>query len=256
MKDQAQHVTSAPGLKAWRHELPHLYDDELDPYQYRMMGHYVRVGECWEGLRTTAKKCKMSLGKAQATRQWLADNGWINMVENDDHIGVTVTPVDRWQENLTKHSKCSPHEQGVHLVNAGCSPGELKNKEGIKRLSTNQEMFQALADVTKLDPAIKRNAGRIGTVSAELIKAEYLPAHITRAYQGDNCWWRRNDWRGKKGQPPTPEQIIATIGEAVKKNGKAVELDPDRATKLRFIQDNPHNPLTAEFKLELGIQGE
>ena len=119
-----------------------------------------------------------------------------------------------------------------------------------------QEMFQALADATKLDPALKQNAGRIGKVASELVKAEYLPAHVTRAYLGDNCWWRRNDWRGKKGQPPTPDQIIATIGEAVKKNGKAVELDPDRVTKLRFIQDNPHNPLTAEFKLELGIQGE
>ena len=119
-----------------------------------------------------------------------------------------------------------------------------------------QEMLQALVDVTQLDPNFKTTAGRIGKAAAALIKAEYLPAHITRAYQGEYCWWRQNDWRGKKFQPPTPEQIIETIGQAVKKNGKTVvTVPPDVEVYQAYVKNNPHGAMFAEYTQKLKEMG-
>ena len=48
--------------RKWRIELPNLYDDmSLKMAEFRLLVHYVRVGKCWESIRTTAKKWRMSI---------------------------------------------------------------------------------------------------------------------------------------------------------------------------------------------------
>jgi hypothetical protein len=116
-------------------QFPNIIDDsDLDVYEFRLLIHYYRVGECWEGIRTTALKCKMSVGKASAVRQSLAAKGFINIEPEGD--GVTITVVDKAADNMQRYSRdgCSPDEQGVHHMNASvhhmndrCSPGEHKN---------------------------------------------------------------------------------------------------------------------------------
>ena len=80
-------------------------------------------------------------------------------------------------------------------------------------------MLGVLSDVTKLDYKIKRNAGRLAKPSKELLVAGYLPEQVKTFYSpGD--WWYTHDWRGQKGQPPTPEQILETIAQANNGNRK------------------------------------
>ena len=90
-------------------------DDELDPYQYRLLAHYVRVGTCWQSVRTTAAACKMSVGKVVATRQELARLGYIALAE---HISGTyqVTILDRMVENTARYQP-SADERTVQVAN-------------------------------------------------------------------------------------------------------------------------------------------
>lgn len=110
------------------HQMLNMADDELNPYQYRLLGHYKRVcgetGACWEGVRTTAEKCKMSVGKVSQTRRELEELGYIRTAVGKNE-SITVTLIDRWVENVNRYAECSysehecsSHEQGVHTVNA------------------------------------------------------------------------------------------------------------------------------------------
>lgn len=104
--------------------IPHMADDDLDPYQYRLYGHYIRVcgqddGECWESVKTTAKICKMSAGMVTKTRNSLEEMGFIQVERDETDNGTChITIVDRWSENMERYSKRSCGERGVHTVNA------------------------------------------------------------------------------------------------------------------------------------------
>ena len=104
-----QQITDAGDLRKYRIELPNIADDDLDPFQFRLYGHYKRVcgaggGECRESVRTTATNCKMSAEKVISTRQWLADNGWISLNQDDKNI-YHITITDRWPENFVRYSE-------------------------------------------------------------------------------------------------------------------------------------------------------
>jgi DNA-binding MarR family transcriptional regulator len=120
-------------------QFPNIIDDsDLSPFEFRVLLHYYRVGECWEGVRTTASKCKMSTGKVSDARKSLEEKGYIKISPLGD--GVTIDVVDKTKENLDKYR--SPDEptvhavnDGVHLMNAIRSPDEHKNNP----VKNNQE---------------------------------------------------------------------------------------------------------------------
>lgn len=102
------------------HIVLNIADDDLDPYQYRLLGHYRRVcgesGICWEGTRTTAKICKMSVGKVSQTRKELEQLGYIAIkIEANETLHITV--IDRWAENIARYNKRSSGEHPVHDMN-------------------------------------------------------------------------------------------------------------------------------------------
>lgn len=61
------------------HVLPNMYDDDLNPYEYRLIGHYKRVGISWEGTRKIAKTCQMSVGMVTKARKSLEAKGLIRI---------------------------------------------------------------------------------------------------------------------------------------------------------------------------------
>jgi hypothetical protein len=72
-------------------------------------------------------------------------------------------------------------------------------------------------DQSKMIGSLMRVTGsvtgaRVARQASDLIRAGFDPEHIEREYS-QGGWWYANDWRGKKGQPPTAEQIIATAGQ-------------------------------------------
>lgn len=123
--------------------IPHIADDELDTYEYRLYGHYKRVcgergGSCWESTRTTAARIpKFSQGMVTKVRKQLEEGGWIKCTEHESGT-VEITLLDMWPRNMTKYAKCSPHEQERSPGEQERSPHELK-KNNIRKTNEEQQ---------------------------------------------------------------------------------------------------------------------
>lgn len=111
-------------MKQFTSQLRDFDDSDLDPYQFRLMIHYWRVGNCWESIRTTAKKTNMSASMVKKTRDWLLENGWIEWrpaaTKNGQKMAVCICSPHE-QRSPHKHER-SPREQiqqkSVHHMNA------------------------------------------------------------------------------------------------------------------------------------------
>lgn len=55
------------------------------------------------------------------------------------------------------------------------------------------------------------SGSRVARPASELIRAGLTPEQILAAYSPGG-WWYAHDWRGQKGQRPTPQQIVDTAG--------------------------------------------
>lgn len=107
-----QEIIDNSDLRRYRTELPNMADDDLDPYQYRLYAHYKRWcgangGHCNESVRQTAKVCRMSATKVIDTRQWLHENGWIELSQNPITGAYTIQITDRWPENFARYASKS-----------------------------------------------------------------------------------------------------------------------------------------------------
>jgi len=152
-----QKIIDQSDLRKYRTELPNLYDDMgLDPYEFRLLAHYKRVGNCYESVATTAKKCCMSVGMVSKTRRALAEKGII-VIDDNPRGTSTITVVDVWEQNFERYSgrsphererspherERSPHERERSPHEQGRSPHETKKepikKEPIKKVSRERE---------------------------------------------------------------------------------------------------------------------
>ncbi len=126
-------------LLKYQHTLPNMAEDELDPFQYRLLGHYIRRYNDGkphrEGIRETAEVCQMSIGKVRSTRKELAEFGYIAFApateaERRQGIAGTITVVDRWLENMQRFSN---HEgKGVQNSTQGGVQNSIDKREGEK----------------------------------------------------------------------------------------------------------------------------
>jgi len=222
MTDDRQWVADAGNERKWFHMLPNMADDDLNPYEYRLYGHYKRVcgengGDCTESVRETAKTCKMSVGMVSKTRQQLEDKGWIavrvmsSMTENGKRLyeGTIISLNDRWMENIQRYSgqesqkdklaeslreTCSPDEHPRSQDEHGCSPHETK-KNYIKNSSSNEEDNGASPDGARRASAAR--AFPIGTTvyyvdEPHLGVHEVLEGQVVR-YTPKKVWVRFGD---------------------------------------------------------------
>lgn len=140
---EKQTIINQADLRKWRTEIPNMYDDAgLDPFAFRLLVHYVRVGSCWEATRTTADKCGMSPAQVVGKRRELAKAGWITLGENKKGT-IQIEIVDRWAENFQQY--CSPDKQQPSKRSPRKrkrSPHEQK-KEPIKKQPENEEPLAA-----------------------------------------------------------------------------------------------------------------
>ena len=114
MKDQQ--ITSTD-LRKYRTELPNMYDDAgLDVYAFRLLAHYVRVGNCYESIRTTAKKCNMSHPTVIRARDTLAAKGFIQIQDQEKFDTLRIEVVNMWSENFTRYDK-NEVDQVVETLN-------------------------------------------------------------------------------------------------------------------------------------------
>jgi DNA-binding MarR family transcriptional regulator len=202
MRDETQAIQQPKNQ--YFHIMLNMADDELDPYEYRLLGHYIRVGVTFESVRTTAEKTKMSVGMVVKTRNRLEQKGYIRLEAPENaNDTITVRVIDRMQENVSKYAERSPHEQPVHHMNAECSPHEpkknttKKNQEEEKIADKPQEISHEVPKATvraKTDADLLGNALGIeaksdrdwkllGKIARELkdagIESPEYPAYLT-----------------------------------------------------------------------------
>lgn len=236
-----QGITDNSDLKKYRIELPNIIDDDMDPFQARLYMHYKRVcgagnGECWEAVRTSATKCKMSPDKVTATRQWLTDNGWIQSEQDDKGI-YHITIVDRWPENFVRYSGqairniAQPIRDIVQPIrDIVREPSEIsyqrKNpikKEPIKKepieegatpapLTDQQEWFKVVCAIVAWDSKVlgAKEKAQVAQTIGILKNAGYTLEEAKSFLE--KVWMK--DWRYKKdGQMPTLTQLRTEIGK-------------------------------------------
>lgn len=97
-------------------------DANLDPYQFRLLMHYWRVGTSWESVRSTAEKCGMSVGKVSETRRWLLTSGWLTYTVGPKGQAAVVV-VEEPKPPINGTGERSPHEQ-THSDEPERSPHE------------------------------------------------------------------------------------------------------------------------------------
>lgn len=149
------HIRDDGQMGKYFHQMLNMADDDLDPYEYRLLGHYVRVcgrgGSCWEAIETTAHVCKMSVGMASKTRRRLAELGWISLTPGRNN-SLTVRLIDRMSDNVQRYkpspgeSKPSSHEGKPSPHESKPSPGEAKNNSSKKTSSkknSSKNLLQA-----------------------------------------------------------------------------------------------------------------
>lgn len=115
--DTSQHIHDKGKIDRYFHLMLNMADDDLDVYEYRLLGHYRRWcganGEPFEeSTRKTAKQCRMGVATVSRTRRKLAEKGWIVLHETEEGK-ISVILVDRMAENVARYSskQCSSVEQ-------------------------------------------------------------------------------------------------------------------------------------------------
>ena len=88
----------------------------LNPYEFRLLIHYARVGNCYESVRTTARKCSISVGAVGRARDALEERGFITVSRNERRT-LVIAVVDKWRENTLTYGGTRPAD----LIR---SPGE------------------------------------------------------------------------------------------------------------------------------------
>ncbi len=149
-----EQVIRDEGAGRYYHVMLNMDDDELDPFEYRLLGHYRRACgarnvPCIESTRTTAQICRMSVGKVSQTRQALVAGGWIELQEDGNRLIVTL--VDRMRENVARYAACSGDErsaekpadnsQNVHQVNDAPAPTPENRSPGEQNVHHMNESF-------------------------------------------------------------------------------------------------------------------
>ncbi len=150
--DEQQNIKVKP-RKEYFTMLPNLYDDaRLSLYEYRLLAHYTRVGNCWETVRTTAERCHMSKSTVHRVRRSLAANGWITL-ELGDKGTMQIAVVDVFP--LTTSIYRGPKEERRDRIR---KLHELEKVSDIKGLCPRegQDLSQKEPESVPLD-ALKKN---------------------------------------------------------------------------------------------------
>ncbi len=140
-------------LEKYFTQFPNIIDDYgLSPFEFRLIIHYYRVGECWEGVRKTSEICKMSTGKVSTCRKSLEEKGLIRTEQKGD--GVIIYLTDLSKDNLEKYRSCGEqlNGEGVHDVNQDRSHSEHKKNHSKKNSCESKDSPQEVLFTDGLKP--------------------------------------------------------------------------------------------------------
>lgn len=252
-------------LHKYRTEIPNMIDDSgLNVYEFRLYVHLKRVagteGKCWQGTRTLAEKCGMSLASVSAAKASLAEKGLIVIAKGNaaKSESDTITIVDIWPENFAMYGSprpCSPHEHPVRTANtpvpATNTPVRHTNersnpikKEPIKEEPKGEdapsasplfeEFIEELCSVCyghkETTSLTAKELGALRGEGKKILSAGFDVADLRTWMTGH--WFK--DWRWKKDQQrPTPAMVRSSIAK--------VRAAPEDATpRTQYSQYNTY----------------
>jgi hypothetical protein len=158
--DDTTHAVFDEGdLRKYRHEIPNIVDDlGLSPHAYRLYGHMKRVcgaspsGRCYQGTRTLAKHCKMSVGKiSEAKKELMAFK--LIAVETfpaSENKADQIRILDVWRANFERYAPRSEYEHPRSGGERPRSGGERPRSGGEqKKEPFKKEPFKKIANSEK-----------------------------------------------------------------------------------------------------------
>lgn len=220
-------VSGGDYLKKYFTQFPNIIDDsELDPFEFRLLLHFYRVGQCTQGVRTTANICKMSTGKVAQVRKRLEEKGFIKITPFGDSVNINV--IDKYIENGQKYR--SSGEQGVHAVDTSvhavddrCSPHEHKKNPSKKNPLRIDLPFQSDAFLEKWNDWQTHRKEKKSPLTTSAIKmqlkylAKFSEADAIRMISQSifNGWsgiWKiKEDRQQKKNEEQNPTVYVSPI---------------------------------------------
>lgn len=102
----------------------------------------------------------------------------------------------------------STDSQKVLITESTDSNGSAKNPLKANDLNT---LADQMAKVCQIDISTAGPKVRTGLKKMTLILSR--KPNVIQKLENFPAWWAANDWRGKKGQPPTPAQVGDTWGQ-------------------------------------------
>ena len=191
-------LISVTDLKKYRTELPNLYDDaDLDPFEFRLLVHYVRVGNCYEGVRTTARKCKMSHPVVIDKRRSLETKGFIRTKIIEEGGTVHIEVIDRWLENFCRYS-------GIDFDKFK----ELLDKGNIENEGGGSQVEQVVATLNTLVATLNPGGSQVYLKNQQKIKKEPLKNDSVSASISEGQTYLLSSLGGKRLNPKQKDTLI------------------------------------------------
>lgn len=197
--------------------------------------HADETGKAYPSVDTLAGKIRMTPRNTQFLLRKLEESGELNIEPNAGRHGCNLYRILSMGENISpsEGENISPEKitGGVKKLRGG---GEKSRTKGVKALSPEpsiepsieplssestepkqptqqQEYFGAVCACVGWDyrTITKEQTGQVAQTVGVLQEAKYTIEDLREFWR----WWRKNDWRGQKGQYPTLQQLRSEIGK-------------------------------------------
>jgi DNA-binding transcriptional MocR family regulator len=120
--------------------------------------------------------------------------------EGNEECDSQVTPIDRSVTELShEESDTALSHKRLFLTSEKKKPSLSTSKTAVWKIA------QAVADASRMELSLCKS--RLFKVANTLHAQGKTPVQVRQIFGEDGRWYSE-DWRGQKGSPPTPEQIL------------------------------------------------
>lgn len=141
---------------------------------------------------------------------------------------VSLPPPVKKLNYPSKESLPDPLINHKRLTSSNDDVMNQKGNQIIKKPNPTFMMALKLSKTCSMDFDLPSNKNRLLRRSKELVQAGYTDTDLDRFLK----YWRLNDWRGKQGQSPTPENVISEIAKSIPKNDQTKKVDYNELAKI------------------------
>lgn len=237
MDDQSMGTPHTPRI-----EIPVLIDDAgLSPYAFRLYAHIKRKagddGSCYEGTRTIAEVCRMSVGQVSKAKAELRAAGLVTFEKRMTKGGLVdeIRPVDVWATNAERYPSVhtvNTNEPTVQDTNTNPAGVQEVNASGVSVQEVNTKQENSGVSVHHMNESrsldISNDLDSVGVASddaspdAPKVKKPKEPATpiAIRLVIADACLIDLEGGMTTKGQITNLNATAKTIWTNAQKQGK------------------------------------